>query len=483
MPDEVAADHSAEVIVDPTVISFGSLCLLVALGQGLRARSSLLRRLHVPTPVIAGALGLGLVQLALRAEHTAPLARSATLGWPRLPGLLINLVFAGIFLGDDLPSLRVVLREAGPQLCYGMFVVWGQWVVGTFLVATVLGPLWDSPPLFATVLPIGFAGGHGTAGGMAPAYAKAGFHDGLAFGLVTATVGLLGAVLLGVAAVNWALRSGVIARRQAPPPSGSSPARRPSGAEGEAALGGGAEVGGGGLDGLTLSLSALGAALLLGGGLKHALVSAEAWVPALRRARPLSVLPLFPLCMVGGILLQGLAERRGLRLGRQHITALSAVALELLVVAAMATIDAEGIHSAQVVPLALLNLAGIAWNLLCLFVFARFLTPDYWFERGIAELGSAMGVLATGILLLRMADPADDTPVMRAFNLKQLVQAMFMGGGLWTATGVVLTWKLGAWPVFWITLSVTLCWAGLCLQLRRAHIARGRKSDETGEVV
>eukprot|EP00662_Eupelagonemidae_sp_cell21_P007949 gene7949-46453_t len=60
-----------------------------------------------------------------------------------------------------------------------MFVVQGQWVIGTLLQG----------------LPCGFLA-------VVSLSSDAGFGDGLAFGLVTATVGLLGAVTLGVAVVN-----------------------------------------------------------------------------------------------------------------------------------------------------------------------------------------------------------------------------------------------------------------------------------------
>merc|ERR1712187_26047 len=133
----------------------------------------------------------------------------------------------------------------------------------------------------------------------------------------------------------------------------------------------------------------------------------------------------------------------------------------------MTTIDTGAVEGADVTPLLMLNFAGVCWNILCLLVFARIMTPDHWFERGIVEFGSAMGVLATGILLLRMADPSDETPVMRAFNLKQVVMAVFMGGGLCDAIAVVVLWHYGIWPVFWISFGITLIWATLCVQLRR----------------
>jgi len=38
-------------------------------------------------------------------------------------------------------------------------------------------PAFGVSPLFATVLPVGFAGGHGTAGGLTPTYKAVSYHD------------------------------------------------------------------------------------------------------------------------------------------------------------------------------------------------------------------------------------------------------------------------------------------------------------------
>ena len=42
-----------------------------------------------------------------------------TAGWSKLPGFLINIVFAALFLGVTIPSLSVVWKRSGPQLAYG----------------------------------------------------------------------------------------------------------------------------------------------------------------------------------------------------------------------------------------------------------------------------------------------------------------------------------------------------------------------------
>lgn len=62
--------------------------------------------------------------------------------------------------------------------------------------------------------------------------------------------------------------------------------------------------------------------------------------------------------------------------------------------------------------------------------------PDFWFERGVADVGQAMGVTSTGLILLRVVDPDLKTPAYQAFGYKQLIMEPFFGGGLVTA-GVI----------------------------------------------
>ena len=69
--------------------------------------------------------------------------------------------------------------------------------------------------------------------------------------------------------------------------------------------------------------------------------------------------------------------------------------------------------------------------------------PDFWFERGIGDVGQSMGVTATGILLLRMVDPENRSGGFESFAYKQLFFEPIVGGGLFTAAAPVLVVQLG----------------------------------------
>ena len=77
------------------------------------------------------------------------------------------------------------------------------------------------------------------------------------------------------------------------------------------------------------------------------------------------------------------------------------------------------------------------------------------------DIGAAgTGVTATGILLLRVADPRFETTAPDAFGYKQLLHEPFMGGGLWTSTVVPLLYifRANPWPIWFITLGAIGVW-------------------------
>ena len=73
-------------------------------------------------------------------------------------------------------------------------------------------------------------------------------------------------------------------------------------------------------------------------------------------------------------------------------------------------------------------------------------------------MGQSMGVTATGLLLLRVADPEQETDATSAFGYKQLLHEPFMGGGLWTSTAVLLIAHQGGWVVFGISVFAVMAW-------------------------
>jgi len=188
--------------------------VLLGLGYWLRRRILFLQRLYLPASVIAGLFGLIVFQSFAGIGHPVP--AEVSFGWSKLPGRLINVVFACLFLGRMLPPVAQVWKSASRQLAYGQIVAWGQYAVGCLLVLFFIKPLWGLPDIFAGIMPVGFEGGHGTAGGMGPVFDQLGFPEMKDYALASATGGILGAIIVGMGLVNWAVRKGYVEKKVKP---------------------------------------------------------------------------------------------------------------------------------------------------------------------------------------------------------------------------------------------------------------------------
>ncbi len=456
------------------MVSFVALCVLLAVGHLLRSRIKLLQKLYLPSCIVAGLVGLCVVQVAglpQMPESVRTMFAGWTDIWQGLPAFLINIVFACLFLGVEIPKFSTLWRRAAPQLAYGQIVAWGQYVVALLMWVMVIGLLFPAlPAMFAGVLPVGFEGGHGTAAGLAPVFEHYGWPEGKDFALASATFGIVSAIIIGMILVNWAFRKGFVKLTTTP---GNIPEddsisvipvdRRPSAGK----LTVKSDV----IESFTLHIVAVGLAIGIGYAIKTLLMAVENNVDVLARHKLLSGFPLFPLCMIGGLIVQLLEERfdkaRLIDLGL--VRRIQNSSLDFLVVAAIATIRLN-VVIAGLLPLLILVIVGIGWNVFCLMFLAKRMLPDNWFGRAIAELGQSMGVTATGLLLLRVVDPDYETPAADAFACKQLVHEPIMGGGLWTGIAIPLIAVAGPVKVLLIAAGAVTFWliAGFLMR-RQTH--------------
>ena len=446
------------------VTVFCALCLLLFVGKVVRVSVPFLQRLYLPSSVVGGLIGLVLVTCLgdrIPAEYTA-MAR-------KVPGFLINVIFATLFLGAVTPKVRDVLRHAFPQLCIGQLIAWGQYVVGLGLAGFVFAKCFGVPPAFGNLLEMGFEGGHGTVGGMVESFRFFKWEDGIALGFTMATAGMIIGIVLGMAMIQWAYRKGhvkqVVAcadradfeRRGIHPPE-----QRPDA--------GHQTVMCDSIDSLAWHLAVVGLAMLVGYGLLQGAQCAEVALFPRAEIRVFKGFPLFPLCMIGGVLLQAVAHRakRSLLVDRGQMERISGASLDFLVVAAVATIQLK-VVAANWQPLVILVLAGAAWSTWVVLFVAPRVFRDAWFERAIAEFGQATGVTATGLMLLRTVDPENRTPAAMSFGYKQLLHEPFMGGGIWTALAFTLVYGIGWLNVWLISLAMLVVWgvAAFCLARRR----------------
>jgi glutamate:Na+ symporter, ESS family len=447
------------------IFAFVWISAALILGKLLRLAVPALRRYFIPTSVLAG-----LVLLLVGPEVWGRISGSMPGGpfgaevyevWRTLPGFLINVVFASLFLGKALPSVREIWRRAGPQVAFGQSIAWGQYVVGIGVTMALLVPLFGVSPMFGALLEIGFEGGHGTAAGLGATFAEVGWAEGQDLALAVATVGVVMGVLLGMVLINWGIARGHTrlvttegrARRELAELAEADDAMEERESHEEERSTVAFET----VSPLAFHIAYIGVAIGVGYAYLRGLIWLETVTLTRLGAPPLfEHVPLFPLAMIGGITVQVLRDRfaPGLGLDRQLVTRIQGVALDFLIVSAMATLMLSALAE-NWAPLLILIVAGLVFNVAMFVFLARRIVRDYWFERAIGDFGQSIGMTATGLLLMKVVDPDHESPAFEAFGYKQLLFEPVVGGGIFTAMSIPLIFTFGPWPVF--ALAGALC--------------------------
>ncbi len=444
------------------IFVFCLLSVLLVIGKVLRTLIPLLQRCYLPSSVIGGFVGLMIFQCF---PQLLPEDVIKTVG--QLPGFMINVVFATLFLGVVTPPLKKVVQVAFPQLCFGQILAWGQYVIGFAAVGFLLMPFFGTNEGFGNLLEIGFQGGHGTVSGMAESFESFGWEDGVALGYTMATAGMLLAVIIGIILVNWAARKGYIQNVRHFHEQDNLQ-KKGIYSKDEQPAAGVQTVYCDSIDSLAWHISLVGLAILIGFGMRYGLQELEGLCSSDGTITLLKGFPLFPFCMIGGLLMQKMAQKVRVHSLIDHgqMQRISGAALDFLVVSAMATIKLQVVLDNWVGLLVLIVL-GTLLSLFMVVVVARRLFRESWFECAIAEFGQSLGVTATGLLLLRAADPEGKTCATQAFGYKQLLHEPIMGGGLWTALALTLLYKLGWAIMLGISATALLIWIAAAILFMR----------------
>ncbi len=431
------------------------LSLILAVGRALGARLQL-RLWGIPEALLAGLLGL-----LLAPGGPLPLLPPEVMQlWADLPLVLLTLVFGSLLLGKPLPKLEGLWRPVSGQVSLALVLAFGQYVVGGLAVLLVLQPWLGVSPVMACLIEVAYEGGHGSATAMGASYAALGFPGGQALGLAMATVGLLSSTLVGGLVVVLARSRGWLLA-DAPGSAPSEPTSTASGDSGGVAARAAAWA---------VNLALAGMAVLTG----VALLAGLRWLTAGLGdgvASVVDALPVFPLAIVGSLLVRLALERSD----KAHWASsavqgqVGTLSADLLITAATAGLDLA-LLKADWLPLTVLALGGLVWNLAVTLLLAPRLLPDDWFERAVIEFGQATGVAASGLLLLRMADPDDRSDALPAFSIKQLMLQPFLAGGVVTVVAplAVAGWGLPLWTGFCFALVLLFGGTGLWLARNQA---------------
>ena len=491
-------------MANPYVMSVLFVCGLLLVGVLLRATLRPLRAMFVPASVVGGLIGLALIQAGLRAgpgdavrvggdlidlkelndqfSHWTPeelesISRgpgvsgdiaqvlreaeaaqttkrfSASQRWSAQisnvidgwPGLLIAVVFAGLLIERPGKRFSEAVVRAGRQGIVVWIIVVGQVFLGLLATALLVAPFYDVPRPFGQLIETGFAGGHGTAAAMGQVFSQTfNFTVGRDLAFLFATFGLVWGTITGIVLINIGVRRGWVTPRGPQYSAGVAGDRPGGGSIGLSRIR--SEI----IDPLAFQLCLLAAAFAIGWGMQKLFLLLAGAVADERTMGFVGNIPLFLFTLIGGwTLREGMHLLRiGHLIDPPSINRLTGIAMEFLIVAALATLRIEA--AAQYLwPVVLLLAVGAAWCVFCLvWLSPRLLPKEYWFELGLINYGMSTGTTAQGLMLLRIVDPDLETRAAEDYAAGAPLSAPFIGGGVLTVLGIpmALAWG-GYWPV------------------------------------
>ncbi len=424
------------------------VAVLLLVGVALRLRFRLFGWLYIPASVIAGLLGLAVVQLgSLGSESLQSSLATLTSTLRSWPGFLIAVVFAGMLLERKPQPVKDSISEVGRQGLMVWIIVLGQTAIGLLATWLLIQPFYDVPNSLGMLIETGFAGGHATAAAMGKVYASEGinFDSGLDLGTLMATAGLVYGVVSGILWINIGVRRGWVR-----PTESSLRANNLEKSQNEPPIGF-AKVGSETIDPLLLQIVWLVLAVGVGMAMHAAVASLASAIDIWRSAGQPSAaagqvlsdrlsaakvldFPLFIYALFGGLIVRRILRAFGQEraVDRETINRLTATAMDVLVVAAIASLNLAAVAS-LIVPFSILFVCGAIWSGICLLLLARWVLPRrYWFQLGLINYGMSTGTTATGFVLLRVVDPELESGAAEDYALAAPLSSPFIGGGMIT---------------------------------------------------
>lgn len=453
-------------------MAMGVAVAWVFVGEIAGSRVSFLKRIFLPGAVLGGILGLlaGPQILALGEKlpvGTEGLARIYGV-FGEFPGFFINVVFACLMLGKPLRGLRSIWLRSRRQVVMGHVFAWGQYVVGLSLVLFLLVPVFSVSPLVGPAIAIGFQGGHGTAAGLGNSFEELGFADGVTIAYAVATFGIVAGAVGGPVLATFLLKRHPIDKAQ----DGAPEAEKPGGGDKKSEEGD-APAEFSPLTGqLTLHLALIACIITTGWLILKGLRTLEASLRGVAGAESfVAYIPLFSVVLLVGFGVQAILQKFGWdRLfNRPIFDNISAFALDMVIFGALATLKLSVVGEYWIAIL-FLCLGGITWNLAVFFLLGPRIYPSPWYPYGLGDFGGGTATTASGLLLIRIADPEDQTEARQAYSGKQPFYEPFMGGGLVTAFALPIVASWGAGVSLVVTTSILAAWLLVAWRM----MARGR---------
>lgn len=426
--------------LDSIFVYLSVIGMLLLVATILRLKITFFKKFYMPASLLAGIIGL-----ILGPHFIGLIPSQMTSMFSAMAGRLIVIVYAPILLRKTKASGKELAYLAGTRACYGYFLCFAQYAIPMILCLLLFTPVWDINPLFGTIVEQGWAGGHGTAGGMALVFEELGWLDGQSLSVTSATFGLIAGIVGGTALINIGVRKGWTSylehstkgMENNDPEIYNSDTARPSAMHVTSS-----NV----IDSFSFHLALISVAVFLGWivnvGFKKLIGFSLSW---------------FVTAMFCGLLVKLAIKKTKYydAIDNNIINRIQGISLDFLIVGAIASVNVPVVIS-YFTPLLIQQVTIFLFMLWAtLWLSPRIFKKD-WFEHTINIFGTYTGVAAVGLMLLRMSDPDLKSNVLDANAATSPLSTWAIGGGVITSVMPATIAKYGPMPVCLVAVAATL---------------------------
>jgi glutamate:Na+ symporter, ESS family len=401
-------------------LAFGTMSIFLLVGVLCRARIPFLQRFLIPSCLIAGFLGLILLNAGAIA---VPVKDLQTIAYHFFNISFISVGFMA-FTGSDPSSGQTDLRPGAKAIARG--ALWGALIEGVTLpvqalIGCIIVLLFGAFghhlfPTFGLFAPLGFTEGPGQALSIGKVWEGLGFEHAATIGLTFAALGFVFAFFVGVPLVNWGIRKTRVENTGASLPTAVLTGVVTDPAERESA--GRLSMHSANIDAMAFQTALIGLVYILTYGFTILLSSLM---------DPTSAQTLWGFFFFFGMFIAMLIGWLMKKVGINHLIdpgvqkRITGWAIDFLIIATIMAIQ-PAIVIQYLFPIALIAiLSGLATFAILVYFGKR--TDAHNLERMAVMYGTCTGTVSSGLLLLRISDPNFKSPVAIEVGVMNIMAA------------------------------------------------------------
>lgn len=461
----------------------------------LRAAVKPIGRAMVPACVIAGVIGFALM-------NTTGLAGTTNAEYNTISGQMYTFLFINMGLTlaakreenkkkEKIHSLRELREHMGDSMASGILGMGSFWALAYsfqallgFGILMLIGKSFDMDPTYGLLLPFAFAQGPGQAIAYGTKMVESGWADAVQVGITFASVGFLCAFLFGVPFARKGMKKGIACSKVELSEDVARGFFEPERQESYGKL----TTYSGAIDTLTF----------------HAALVGVCWILGQQVGKFWGLFPgYFGELFSGLLFFNGMLVAYALRyvLGKLGLTRfldrgtqnrITGFCTDLMVVGAFMAIDMD-IVGKWIIPIVVLCVACALVTWVAIRYFGARFGGSNDFERTLGEWGTATGTNATGISLVRIVDPENETTTVAELGPANIVNVpasyfvmpailTYAAGGL--GIGGLMGCLIGVLVGYLIFMAVTGCWGRKTFDMKKGEkYKNGKVYMRNGEPV